>query len=70
MMHVRSYRYVPKRWMMLVGLGLCLSATIVGIVVAIKLPVPPYAPLDGVLIRRWVPVIFFALLSVAAIRAT
>ena len=62
-MHVKSYRYVPKRWMMLTGLLLCLGATIMGIVVAIKLPVPPYAALDDVLIRRWVPVLFFALLT-------
>lgn len=62
-MHVKSYRYVPKRWMMLVGLVLCLGATAVGVWVAVKLPVAPYVPLDIVLMRRLAPVLFFALLS-------
>jgi hypothetical protein len=63
MVHVKSYRYVPKRWLMLVALMLCLGATVGWVVVDIKMPVAPYVPLDIVLMRRLAPVLFFAALS-------
>lgn len=63
MVHVKSYRYVPKRWLMLVGLMLCLGATVGWVIVGIKTPVAPYVPLDILLMRRVAPVLFFAALS-------